>query len=150
MIYVTAIAVMNRAALLDRLHQHQEGILGIMRGAEPLLTDPSLRDVAALARSRWALMRALTAYQHFKHGEIFDPVIARRLLGDDGRAERLKRACLAISEDFRGHVAKWSACDVTGEWAQYQPAGLAMIARLRAHIARERGEVEVLLQRIAA
>jgi hypothetical protein len=140
----------NSSALLGRLHQHQDGILAIMRGAEPLLADPALRDVAALARSRWALMRALTAYQLFKHGEIFDPAIARQVLGDNARAERLKHACLAIGEDFRGHVAKWSGSDVTGEWSSYQPAALAMIARLRAHVARERGEIEMLLQRMAA
>lgn len=140
---------MNERGLLARLHQHQDGILAIMRGAEPLLRDPTLRDVAGLVRARWAVMRALTAYQLFKHQEIFDPAIQGRLLGGVERAERMKRACVAISEDFRGYVSKWSGSDVSGEWAAYQPSALAMLQRLRDHIARERADVAHLLERAA-
>lgn len=131
--------------LLDRLRQHQDSILGLLRGAEPLLTDPGLRDVAALARMRWALMRALTAYSLFKHHKIFDPAIARQALGDLPRADRMKQACVAMGSDFRDYVGKWSGTDVAGEWASYQPAALAMIARLRQHLARERHEIDALL-----
>lgn len=138
---------MSRTGPLDRLVQHQDGILALMRGAEPLLTDPGLRDVAALARTRWALMRALTAYGLFKHNEIFDPAIARRLLGEADRATRMKQACVAMGQDFRDYVGKWSGTDVAGEWARYQPAALAMMARLRQHLARERAEIEGLLAR---
>ena len=139
---------MNGRALLDRLQTHQDGILAIMRGAEPLLRDPVSRDVAGLARARWALMRALTAYGLFKHNEIFDPAINRRVLGEAQHAERMKRACVAMGDEFRGHVTKWSGTDVTGEWASYQPAALAMMARLRAHIAIEKREIAALLARV--
>lgn len=93
---------------LARLHQHQEGVLAIMREAEPMLTDPLLGDVAGLARLRWTLMRALNAYQLFKHQTFFAPAIANRSLGEAHRAERMKRACTAMAEEFRGHVSKWS------------------------------------------
>ena len=139
---------MNGRALLDRLHAHQDGVLAIMRGAELLLRDPASRDVAGLARARWALMRALTAYGLFKLNEIFDPAISRRVLGEAQRAERMKRACVAMGDEFRGHVAKWSGADVAGEWASYQPAALAMMARLRAHIATEKREVAALVERM--
>ena len=135
----------RRESILTRLRQHQEAILSIMRGAEPLLTDPGLRDPAQLSRARWALVRALTAYQLFKHQEVFDPAIARRVLGEAARAERMKQACTAMGEEFRGYVAKWSATDISGEWAAYQPAALKMMARLRAHIERERAEITALL-----
>ena len=137
---------MNKGSVLMRLDAHQEAVLAIVRGAEPLLRDASLRDVAALARLRWALMRALTAYQHFKHNEIFDPAIARRLSIEAATATRMKRACLAMSEAFRDYVATWSARDVAGEWAAYQPAALAMIDRLKAHVARERSEIAALVE----
>ena len=136
---------MRQRALLDQLQGHQDGILAIMRGAEPLLTDPTSRDVAALARARWALMRALTAYALFKHSRIFDPAIGRQVLGEAQRAKRMKQACLATGDDFRRHVTKWSGRDVAGEWAAYQPAALAMLARLRGHIVQEREEIAALL-----
>ena len=140
---------MEKGALLDRLHEQQEVVLALLREREPLLTDPVLRDVAALARTRWALMRALGAYMQFKHRLVFDPAIARRVLGESGKAERMKRACLAMDEEFRGYVAKWSARDVASEWTDYQPAALRVVTRLRAHIARERMEVAALLKMAA-
>jgi hypothetical protein len=137
----------NGRVLLDRLRAHQDGILVIMGGAEPLLRDPAVRDVAALARARWALMRALTAYGLFKHNEIFDPAICRRVLGEAQRVERMKRACITMGDQFRAYVTKWSGTDVAGEWAIYQPTALAMIARLREHIATEKREIAALLER---
>lgn len=139
---------MNRGSVLTPLNEHQSGILAIIRGSEPLLLAPLERDVAGLARARWALMRALMGYQQFKHREIFDPAIAGAVLGDAQRAGRMKRACTIMSDEFRGYVAKWSAADVGGSWPSYQPAALAMVARLRAHIAREREEIEALLERV--
>lgn len=136
---------MRRRALLDRLRYHQDAILAIMRDAEPLLADPARRDVPQLARARWTLVRALTAYQLFKHNEIFDPVTARRLPGDVARAARMKQACTDMGEEFRRYVSKWSGCDVAGEWTTYQPAALAMIGRLREHIAREQADVTAML-----
>ena len=140
---------MTPVSRLDRLHAHQDGILAIMRGAEAMLRDPALRNVAELAQARWALMRALIAYQLFKHGQIFDPAIARQLLGEAGRAERMKRACTGMGEEFRGYVTKWSGVDVDGCWAAYQPAALAMMERLRRHIATERREIATLLAQAA-
>ena len=137
---------MKNRALLDRLRYHQDVILVIMRDAEPLLTDPARRDVPQLARARWSLMRALTAYQLFKHNEIFDPTIARRLPGDVPRAMRMKQACSEMGGEFRRYVSKWSACDVASEWAAYQASALKMMARLRDHVAREQVEVTALLQ----
>ena len=140
---------MKHAALLNRLHQHQEDALAIMRDAEPMLTDPARRDIAQLARARWALMRVLTAYQLFKHGQVFDPTVSGRLLGDAARAARMKEACAAMGEAFRDHVTRWSSSDVAGEWEVYRPAALGMIAKLRAHITRERSEITTLLDRAA-
>ena len=112
---------MTDKVLLQRLHEHQESALSIMRGAEASLRGPG-RDVAALARARWALMRTLTAYQIFKHREVFDPAIGGPVLGDAQRAARMKRACMAMGEDFKGYVGKWSGTDVLAAWDSYQPA----------------------------
>ena len=109
-----------------------------------MLTD-SARDTAGLARARWAMMRALTAYQLFKHSKIFDPMIAKARPADAHRLLRMKRACTDMGDAFRAYVQQWSACDVGASWAEYQPAALAMIARVRAHIAGERKAVGALL-----
>ena len=135
---------MTRTTLLTRLGDHQQSALALMRGAEAMLRDPA-RDAAALARARWALMRVLTAYQLFKHREIFDPAVGGTVLGDAQRAARMKRACTQVGEEFRRYVATWSRTDVAAAWDSYQPAALAMIERLRDHFAREKAEVEALL-----
>lgn len=136
---------MTTTGLLARLHRHQDAILTIMRTAEPLLRSAALRDVPALSRNRWSLMRALSEYQLFKHNEIFDPAIGRAVLGSAERADRLKRACIAMDDDFRAHVSKWGGADLESVWSVYQPAALQMIARLRDHIARERDDCAALL-----
>lgn len=136
---------MTSDTLQNQLQVHQDAILAIIGETEPLLRDSDHRDVATLARTRWTLMRLLTAYAIFKHGQIFDPIISRKLTGQVSRAERLKRACMAVGDEFRGHVTKWSGQDVKAEWAQYQPAALAIIARLRSHLTIERQEIAGLL-----
>ena len=137
---------MTKAGLLVRLHQHQDTILQIMREAEPLLRSASLRDIPALSRTRWALMRALTEYQLFKHNEIFDPAMGRAALGSAQRADRLKRACTAMGDEYRAYVGKWGGADIGAAWSVYQPAALQMTARLRDHIAREREDCAALLE----
>ena len=61
----------------------------------------------------------------------------------------MKRACTDLGDAFRGYVQQWSAADVNAQWATYQPAALAMIARIREHVAREREEVGALLAKAA-
>ena len=138
---------MNKGGLLERLRRHQEDALAIMGDTEPMLAKAASDEVGALARARWALMRTLIAYQHFKHRELFDPAIARNILGEAQRAARMKQACMAMGEEFRDHISLWSRRDVGGEWATYQPAALSMMAKLRKHLAQERAEIETLVDK---
>ena len=137
---------MSRDRTLARLADHQREILTILNGAEPFLTEPPKRDVAALARARWALMRALTGYQLFKHREVFDPLLAKARPADAYNLVRMKRACTELGDAFRSYVQRWSGADVEAQWTEYQPAALAMIARIREHIAREQEEVGKVLR----
>jgi hypothetical protein len=137
---------MSRDCALARLTDHQLEVLAILNGAEPLLTDPAKRDVAALARARWAMMRALTAYQLFKHHEVFGPLLAKARPADAYHLVRMKRACTDLSDAFRSYVQRWSSTDVESRWAEYQPAALAMIARIRDHVTREREQVGQVLR----
>jgi hypothetical protein len=137
---------MSSHPAVARLVDHQLQILNILNGAEPLLIDPAKRDVAALARARWALMRALTAYQLFKRHEVFDPLLAKARPADAYHLVRMKRACTDLGDAFRHYVQRWSSTDVEAHWAEYQPAALAMITRIREHIAREREQVGKVLR----
>lgn len=129
---------------LTRLDEHQSAILDILRRSERLLKAPE-RDAPALARERWELARALLAYQGFVNREVFDPLIASGGPRRAPVARRLKADCAAAGEAFRAHVAKWSAAGVLDRWAEYQPATLALIARLRDQLARERRDGAALL-----
>ena len=141
---------MLRPGALDRLNDHQNGIVALLDEKEPLVVADARHDVATLARARWALMRALTAYAMFKHREIFDPLIAKARPADAHKLLRMKRACLELGDEFRAYVQKWSAADVQTHWTEYRPAACAMIARIRAHLARERADVAALQPRRAA
>ena len=90
-------------------------------------------------------MRALTAYQLFKQREVFDPLLARAAPADAHRLLRMKRASVDMCDAFRGNVQRWSAADVDAVWATYQPSAMAMIARIREHLASERDAVRGLL-----
>lgn len=137
---------MSSARALERLDAYQIDVLSILQDAEPLLTDPARRDVAALSRARWALMRSLTAYQLFKHHEVFDPLLAKARPADAVHLLRMKRACTDLGDAFRTYVQRWSSSDVEAQWATYQPDALAMIARIRQHVAKEREQVRSVLR----
>ncbi|WP_375390762.1 hypothetical protein [uncultured Sphingomonas sp.] len=124
--------------------QHQAEILGIIRRSEAMLAH-DVRDVPGLARARWALVRALTAYQLFKHREVFDPMLAKARPAEAHRLAEMKRTCTAMGEAFRLYVQKWSATDVGGQWDEYQQAAHTMIARIRTHMAGERANVTAIL-----
>lgn len=131
--------------MTDELDQHQGRVIAILDGVETALRE-NRQDVAALAQSRWALTRTLTAYALYKHGRVFDPIIAAR---DSRRAEAaraLKAECLRRGDEFRRHVMRWSAADVLGDWDTHRAETLALIARLRVHLDRERAAVRALEQ----
>ncbi|WP_375426962.1 hypothetical protein [uncultured Sphingomonas sp.] len=128
-----------------RLGEHQTVIHDILRRDEQVLRSPE-RNAEALARSRWALARAIIAYQAFKHHEIFDPVMRRGSPADAAAARRLKAECIASGDAFRTYVAKWSKVSILDHWTEYQAAALALVAAVRCHLARERAATTALLR----
>ena len=136
---------MPKRRALERLHAYQAEALELIARAEAMLAEGGPRDTANLARTRWALMRSLTAYQLFKHRQIFDPALAQATPTNALRLTRMKQACTEMGEAFRVHVQRWSGADTLSEWPAYRTDAVAMIARLRTHIARERSDVEGLL-----
>jgi len=130
--------------MFDHFLETQDNILAISDRAEEIICSDT-RDLAALGEARWELARALREYQLFKHSRIFDPIASAH----DGRtikAQCMKAECIRVGEAFRAYILKWSSVSVTDHWADYQPAALEAIARIRAHLMRERAGVAELLQ----
>ena len=130
--------------MFEHFIELQDRILAIVSRAEAILRQPGNRDTAALGGARWEVARALREYQLFKHSCIFDPLER----GADYRAikaKRMKADCIRIGEEFRAYVLKWSVVSILDHWAEYHPAALDAVARIRAHLAKERIGVAELL-----
>jgi hypothetical protein len=132
--------------VLNQLCDHQDKILAHIAQKEALIRSLAAPDAMVLGKARWELTRLLSAYQIFKHSQIFDPVIARGAPEAARRAQRLKIDCIAMGDAFRAYVAHWMAVGITDHWEAYKPAALACIATTRQHLATERREVEALVR----
>ncbi len=130
---------------LARLNEHQQGILDHLEATEVIVRDGPQQIRGPLTRSRLEMFRLLRAYQLFKHGEIFDPLIREGNPAQIATAMRMKAECTSAGEAYRAYVNIWSSRDIVEAWESYRPAMNAMAARLRAHIARERLQVPELL-----
>ena len=98
-----------------------------------------------MAKARWAAVRQLREYQVFKHTEIFDVVVRSGNAIQAAQARQLAARCIATGEAFQAHVTRWGSQDVVAQWALYQPAVTAMIARLRRSLASEQVAIAALL-----
>ena len=132
--------------LVERLVEHQRTIAAIAERALPLLAVDSQPDPMALSRLRWELVRAMTAYQHFKHREIFDPAIKRGTGHLQHMAEVMKTDCVALGDEFTRYVQHWSSVGTADRWHEYRQDALAMSTRLRRHVEREGQAISAMLR----
>ena len=98
---------MTTRAAVDRLMEHPSAILAIIDRSEAMVATADTFDGAALARSRWELTRALTAYQLFKDREIFEPALRTGAPAQQALAAGMKDQCVALGDEFRDYVARW-------------------------------------------
>jgi hypothetical protein len=129
--------------MFEQFVELQDRIHAIVNRSEAILRSDS-RDVAALGNCRWEAARTLREYQLFKHSRIFDPlerVQDYRAI----KARRMKADCIRVGEEFRAYVLKWSVVSILDHWAEYHPAALDAVARMRAQLAKERAGVAELL-----
>lgn len=136
---------MDTRRALALLEDHQAALLSLIGGAHAML-DLSPEDARLeLARLRWEALRRLRAYQIFKHGEIFDPLLASGSVDQRRAAGRMKERCLAMGERFVRYVNRWGIDDAAAEWDEYRIAVRLMTDALMKHIAEERRDVPQLL-----
>ncbi|WP_162256507.1 hypothetical protein [Sphingomonas sp. Root710] len=124
--------------LLSRLDEHQAKALEIISRGDVLLAPHARPDQGRLSQARWELTRVLGAYQMFKHYELFDPIIRNGPLDKARLAEQMKAECIALGDEYRAHVARCANLDIPAHWDSYRPAVVRLLARIKAHIGRER------------
>jgi hypothetical protein len=135
--------------MFDRFAEFQSRIEALLVRGEAVLRATDDRDVSQLGQTRWEMARLLREYQLYKHTRIFDHF--ERVGGSQAALARQMRAeCIRVGEEFRAYILKWSVTSILDNWAEYQPAALDAIARIRAQLVREQVGVERLLMRNAA
>ena len=137
---------MERAtSMIERLKWHQDRALDVAARAEAMLVLDDPAEAPSLAKNRWEIMRALMPYAAFKHGELFPAMIACARPEQLTTVNRLRGDCLKLGEDLKIYVGRWSSVNVPDHWAEYRSAAIAMIDRLRAHMAREERAADSIL-----
>ncbi len=134
-----------RDRLLSQLDEHQAKALEIISRGDVVLAPGALPQTEMLSRSRWEMMRVLSAYQAFKHHQLFDPIIRSGPPDKAAIAQQMKAECIAIGEDFRDHAARCANLDIPAHWDSYRPTVARMLARIKTHLIRERWVAERML-----
>ncbi|MBI0473807.1 hypothetical protein D9601_00320 [Sphingomonas sp. MA1305] len=134
---------MNGHRLVARLREHQAAILANTNRARQALAE-GVPDDALLARLRWEMVRLMSAYQYFKHREVFDVLIADGNNNEARIARRLKAECISLGEEVRRFVADRSGTQSASAQAQRGQI-LAFIDRIWEHMDYERRAVIAIL-----
>ena len=122
--------------MFQRLQDYHAWMLAILDEVEPLLRDGTERPPAGyLGVRRQAMGQILSAYQRFVHREFFDPLIAGGSAANAALARAMKIECIDMTEGFRLIQRRWMGEDVSDHWDEYRTVALAMMARMRRHIA---------------
>ncbi len=130
---------------LARLRDYQHDILALLNEVQPLLAHDAPGNRSLLAQLRWRLVRVLRAYQVFKHGEIFNPMMRSGPPAQAAFARDLKAQCVTAGDSFRDYVSRWSTADLAASWDEHVAATGAMIQQLRHHLQSEQAAIGVLL-----
>lgn len=113
---------------------YRDKMLAIMEQAEKGLGHTVPADSLALDLARTRMARVLTAYHLFADRELFGPCAAR----DPSCRQRVQAValeCAVLSQDFRAFTRECALNPVIGRWPAYRLDALAMMARIRRHIA---------------
>jgi hypothetical protein len=128
--------------MLQSFDDYRDKMLSITDNAEARLGQHVPADTAALDLGRARMSRILTAYHMFAEREVFGPCIAR----DAAQCQRIKAIsaeCATLASDFRAFTRDCAARPVLQRWATYRLDSLAMIGRIRQHLANAEVEARV-------
>ncbi|MBA2933310.1 hypothetical protein HZF05_04300 [Sphingomonas sp. CGMCC 1.13654] len=119
---------------LQAFTEYRDRMLSIMDEAETKLGHAVPADSLMLDLARNRMARILTAYHLFADRELFGPCAAP----DPASSARLKivaAECAALAQDFRAFSRDCTINPVIERWAGYRLDALAMMARIRKHLA---------------
>lgn len=119
---------------LQAFQDYRDRMLSIMEGAERSLGHAAPDDSLMLDLARNRMARILTAYHLFAERELFGPCIARDPAGA-GRIRAIAYECGMLAQDMRAFARDCTINPVIERWAAYRLDALAMIARIRQHLA---------------
>jgi hypothetical protein len=121
---------------VDTLRDFLDQMWAITVASERDLRETGPQSAPELGARRLRMAHLLTSYQLFVHREVFEPMIRSESEVDRKRACEMKVECIVLAEEFRAFARLWATADLVKRWADYQPAGLEFLDRIRAHIAR--------------
>ena len=105
--------------------------------ARALVLGDRVRAISLLTKRRIALGACLQAYQRFKHGSIFDPVVRHGSASSQIVARTMKTDCLELGAVFGAHHAQWLALH-PADWRAYRADTLSvsdmLIVRMEAEL----------------
>jgi hypothetical protein len=119
---------------LKVFEDYRDRMLSIMAGAELKLRHEPPADTMMLDLARNRMARVLTAYHLFADRELFttgaapDPV-------SRARTRAVAEECAALAQDFRAFSRECLDRPVIDRWPGYRLDALAMMARIRKHLA---------------
>ena len=119
---------------LQAFNDYRDRMLSIMDEAETRLGHAVPPDSLMLDLARNRMARILTAYHLFADRELFGPCAAP----DPASRARLKTVaaeCTQLAQDFRAFSRNCAVNPVIERWASYRIDALAMMARIRKHLA---------------
>ncbi|MEI5686480.1 hypothetical protein [Sphingomonas kyungheensis] len=116
-----------------------------LRDARALVIADTRAAAATLTRNREGIFALLGDYQRFKHGRVFDPVIAEGHGRRGATARLLKCECVLMGDSFAAYVSRWQHADLAAEWPAYRRDMMTITEQLLDHLRVEQAAIASLL-----
>jgi hypothetical protein len=119
---------------LQVFEEYRDKMLSIMGEAELSLRHQPPADTLLLDLARNRMARIITAYHLFADRELFRTTPAMET-AQQLRLKALAAECGTLAQDYRNFARDCTIDPVLGRWAGYRIDALAMMARVRKHLA---------------
>lgn len=117
----------------------------LLRDAQALVIADARAAAATLTRNRARIFALLGDYQRFKHGRVFDPVIAEGHGRRCATARLLKCECVLMGDSFAAYVSRWQHADLAADWPAYRRDMMTITEQLLDHLRVEQAAIAALL-----
>lgn len=125
-----------RRALTVHAETYVARALVSLNRARALVEAERSECIELLTARRVTLAAHLQNYQHFKHNNIFDPVMLFGLSSSKVVARTMKVDCLTLGEEFAAYHTRWLRLHAS-EWQRYREDMLSTVHNLSVHLDAE-------------